>query len=324
MALNYVKQPIYDFLENSTLKGRDLLTLNDLTKDEIFDIIKTAMLLKQAHAQGETIQPLKGKTLGMIFYKSSTRTRVSFEVAMWQLGGYALYLNQNDLQLNRGETVQDTARVLSRYLDGIMIRTFSHEDVEKLAEYASIPVINGLTDFCHPCQVLADLMTVYEKKGYLSGLKLGYIGDGNNMAHSLLYGCSKVGMDVYIASPDEYKPLPKVVEGAVKNAAQSGSKVVITSDVEEAAKGADVLYTDVWTSMGQEAETEKRRAAFKGYQINAHVLKLAKKDVIVMHCLPAHRGEEITEEVIEGPNSVVFDEAENRLHAQKALLALVL
>lgn len=324
MALNYIKQPIYSFIENSTLKGRDMLTLNDLSKDEIHDVIKTALFMKQIHAKGETFHPLKGKTLGMIFYKSSTRTRISFEVAMWQLGGYALYLNQNDLQLKRGETVQDTAKVLSRYLDGIMIRTFGHDEVEMLAEFADIPVINGLTDFCHPCQVMADLMTIYEKKQNLAGLKLAYIGDGNNMAHSLMYGCSKVGMDVYIASPEGYKPMAEVVAQSMTNAELSGSKVVITSDLEEAAEGADVLYTDVWTSMGQEAETQKRKIAFDGFQINSQTLKFAKKDVIVMHCLPAHWGEEITGDVIDGPNSVVLDEAENRLHAQKAILSMML
>jgi ornithine carbamoyltransferase len=324
MALNYFKQPIDSIFKNSSLRGRDLLTLSDLSSDEILDVIKAAQYIKHIHLKGEAFQPIKGKTLGMIFYKSSTRTRISFEVAMWQLGGYALYLNQNDLQLKRGETVQDTARVLSRYLDGIMIRTFSHKDVEKLAQFADIPIINGLTDFCHPCQVLADLLTVYEKKQSLAGLKLAYIGDGNNMAHSLLYGCSKIGMDIYIASPKGYMPQPEVVADAKKNAALSSSKVVITSSVDEAAEGADVLYTDVWTSMGQEEETQKRKAVFSDFQINSHVLKSAKKDVIVMHCLPAHRGEEITDDVIEGPNSVVFDEAENRLHVQKAILALML
>ncbi|CDI40331.1 ornithine carbamoyltransferase [Tepidanaerobacter acetatoxydans Re1] len=261
----------------------------------------------------------------MIFEKSSTRTRVSFEVAMWQLGGHALFLSNRDIQIGRGETIPDTARVLSRYLDGIMIRAYSHDDVKLLAKYADIPVINGLTDYTHPCQVLADLFTIQEKKKKLSGLKLAFIGDGkNNMANSLIFGCSKVGMDIAVASPEEFLPDKEVVNKAKADAVMNGSKIILTDDVFEAAKDADVLYTDVWTSMGQEEETEYRKKVFAGYQINQELLSVADENVIVMHCLPAHRGEEITEEVIEGEHSVVFDEAENRLHVQKAILSLVM
>lgn len=327
MALNYINKEsllIHDLYEGINMKGKDIITLHDLTTEEIFKILKTTDILKKQHMKGEVYKPLKGKTLGMIFHKSSTRTRVSFEVAMWQLGGYALFLNKNDLQLNRGETIADTARVLSRYLDAIMIRTYSHDDVVELAEYADIPVINGLTDLTHPCQVLADLYTIYEYKKKLAGLKLAYVGDGNNMANSLLFGCTKVGMDISIASPEKYQPEEFIVKLAKEDAKLTGSKVVITDSVKEAVEGADIIYTDVWTSMGQEDEYEVRLKAFKGYQVNQEVVNMAKDDVIIMHCLPAHRGEEITHEVIEGPHSVVFDEAENRLHAQKAILALVM
>jgi ornithine carbamoyltransferase len=311
--------------ESISLKGKDLLSLYDLTKDEIDEILKTTETLKTMHNLGADYKPLKGKTLGMIFQKSSTRTRVSFEVAMWQLGGYALFLSSNDLQLGRGETIPDTARVLSRFLDGIMIRAYSHKDVELLAEYADIPIINGLTDYSHPCQVLADLFTIYEKKKKLAGLKLAFIGDGNNnMANSLLFGCTKVGMDIAIGAPKGYQPQQEVMEKAEVTAESSGSKITVTEDIFEAAKDADVLYTDVWTSMGQESEKKIREEVFAGYQINEDVLKVADKNVIVMHCLPAHRGEEITHDVIEGPHSVVFDEAENRLHVQKAILTLIM
>jgi ornithine carbamoyltransferase len=311
--------------ETSSLKGKDLLSIYNLSREEIEEILKTAETLKTMHSLGADYKPLKGKTLGMIFQKSSTRTRVSFEVAMWQLGGYALFLSSGDMQLGRGETIPDTARVLSRYLDGIMIRAYSHKDVEILAEYADIPVINGLTDYSHPCQVLADLFTIYEKKKKLSGLKLAFIGDGRyNMANSLLFGCSKVGMDIAVASPAGYQPDEEVVEKAKMDAQFNGSKIIITDDVYEAAKGADILYTDVWTSMGQEKEQEARIKAFSGYQVNKGLLEVAAEGVIVMHCLPAHRGEEITHEVLEGPHSVVFDEAENRLHVQKAILTLIM
>ena len=263
---------------------------------------------------------LKGKTLGMIFQKSSTRTRVSFETGMYQLGGQALFLSNRDLQIGRGEPVQDTARVLSRYLDGIMIRTFEQKEVEDLAEYGSIPVINGLTDFCHPCQVLADLMTIREFKGRFEGLKMCYIGDGNNMANSLIVGGLKVGMKVSIACPKDYQPDPQVLEFAKGY----GDMFSMTDVPLEAAKDADVLFTDVWTSMGEEAETEKRKIAFAGYQINDEIMAVAKADAMVQHCLPAHREEEITEKVFEAHAGEIFEEAENRLHAQKAVMVKVM
>jgi len=308
----------------TSLKGRDFLTLHDWSRDELQRALDLADELKQRQHSGEFFQPLRGKTLGMIFSKASTRTRLSFEVGMFQLGGHALFLSGNDLQLRRGETIADTARVFSRYVDGIMIRTFSQKDVAELAEWASIPVINGLTDLHHPCQVLADLQTIREKKGALAGLKLAYIGDGNNMAHSLLEGGAKFGMHVVVACPEGYDPDPAIVARAQADARASGAKVEVTHDPQEAAAGADVLYTDVWASMGQEAEAEARKQAFAGFQINGGLLKLAHPEAIFLHCLPAHRGEEVTAEVIDGPQSVIFDEAENRLHAQKALLALLL
>lgn len=315
----------WEHTEISSLKGKDILTLHDLTRLEIEEILKKCETVKTMFNLGADYKPLKGKTLGMIFQKSSTRTRVSFEVAMWQLGGYALFLNSNDIQIGRGETIPDTARVLSRYLDGIMIRAYSHEDVKILAKYADIPIINGLTDYTHPCQVLADLFTIQEKKKKLTGLKLAFIGDGkNNMANSLIFGCSKVGMDITIASPKEFLPDKEVVDKAKADANMNGSKITLTQDVYEAAKNADVLYTDVWTSMGQEEETEYRKEIFAGYQINNELVSVADQSVIVLHCLPAHRGEEITEEVMEGPHSVIFDEAENRLHVQKAILSLIM
>ena len=292
-----------------------LLKLLDLTPEEITDLLNLADQLKYEQKHGIPHPLLAGKTLGMIFQKSSTRTRVSFEVGMYQLGGSALFLSSNDLQIGRGEPVQDTARVLSRYLDGIMIRTFAQQEVEDLAKYGSIPIINGLTDFCHPCQVLADLMTIREHKGKLSGLKLCYIGDGNNMAHSLMVGGIKAGMEVAVACPAGYEPEKSVVDFATQNGA-----FTLTQDVLKAAKDADVLYTDVWASMGQEGEAQIRRKAFEGvYQINDAVMAVAKPDCMVLHCLPAHRGEEITEAVFEA-HPEIFDEAENRLHAQKAVL----
>lgn len=307
-----------------TLKGRDFISLHDFTAEEVRLFLETARRLKANQKMGVAFQPLLGKTLGMIFTKASTRTRVSFEVAMVQLGGYPLFLSGNDLQLRRGESIADTARVLSRYLDGIMIRTFDHQDVLDLAKYASIPIINGLTDLLHPCQVLADLLTIEEKKGRLAGLKMAYIGDGNNMAHSLMFGGAKMGMEVVVASPEGYRPDPTIVELAQADATANGGSIQVITSPEEAMAGADVIYTDVWASMGQEEEAETRKKAFLGYQVNVKTLSLAKPDAIVLHCLPAHRGEEITDEVIEGPQSVVFDEAENRLHAQKAVLALVM
>lgn len=299
---------------------KHLLKMLDLSKEEILDILNLADQLKYENKNGIEHHILKGKTLGMIFQKSSTRTRVSFETGMYQLGGQALFLSNRDLQIGRGEAVQDTARVLSRYLDGIMIRTFEQKEVEDLAKYGSIPVINGLTDFCHPCQVLADLMTIREFKGRFEGLKMCYIGDGNNMANSLIVGGLKVGMEVSIACPKDYQPAAEVLEFAKGY----GDKFSMTDVPLEAAKDADVLFTDVWTSMGEEAETEKRKIAFKGYQINDDIMAVAKADAMVQHCLPAHREEEITEKVFEAHANEIFEEAENRLHAQKAVMVKVM
>ena len=299
---------------------KHLLKMLDLSKEEILDILNLADQLKYENKNGIEHHILKGKTLGMIFQKSSTRTRVSFETGMYQLGGQALFLSNRDLQIGRGEPVQDTARVLSRYLDGIMIRTFEQKEVEDLAKYGSIPVINGLTDFCHPCQVLADLMTIREFKGRFEGLKMCYIGDSNNMANSLIVGGLKVGMEVSIACPKDYQPAAEVLEFAKGY----GDKFSMTDVPLEAAKDADVLFTDVWTSMGEEAETEKRKIAFKGYQINDDIMAVAKADAMVQHCLPAHREEEITEKVFEAHANEIFEEAENRLHAQKAVMVKVM
>lgn len=307
-----------------SLQGRDLLSIHDLSTQEVNDIMALSKKLKQQLKQGQEHHLLKGKTLGMIFEKSSTRTRVSFEVGMWQLGGQALFLSSRDLQIGRGEPVKDTARVLSRFLDGIMIRTYSHAEVEELAEYASIPVVNGLTDLMHPCQALTDIFTAMEHKGDLKGRKMAFIGDGNNMVHSLMHACAKVGMDIAVASPLGYLPDPVMVEEAKADAKLTGSKITIVQDPFAAAKDADVLYTDVWSSMGQEAEQIVRQKAFAGFQINSAIMDAARPDAIVLHCLPAHRGEEITEEVFEGPQSAVFDQAENRLHVQKAIIALLL
>ena len=294
---------------------KHLLKLMDLSEKEIIEILNLADQLKYEKKNGIKHHLLKGKTLGLIFEKSSTRTRVSFEVGMYDLGGNALFLSSRDLQIGRGEPVQDTARVLSRYLDGIMIRTYAQAEVEDLAKYGSIPIINGLTDYCHPCQVLADLMTIREHKGVLAGKKMCYIGDGNNMTNSIIVGCIKMGMEVSVACPKGYEPDADIMAWAKEN-----GKFTCTEDVLEAAKDADVLYTDVWASMGQEAEAEERKKIFKNYQINATVMSVAKSDAMVMHCLPAHRGEEITEDVLEAHADEIFDEAENRLHAQKAVL----
>ena len=294
---------------------KHLLKLMDLSEKEIIEILNTADQLKYEKKNGIKHHILAGKTLGMIFEKSSTRTRVSFEVGMYDLGGTALFLSSRDLQIGRGEPVQDTARVLSRYLDGIMIRTFAQEEVESLASCGQIPVINGLTDYCHPCQVLADLMTIREYKGSISGKKLCYIGDGNNMTNSLIVGGIKMGMTVSVACPKGYTPDPEIM----KWADQTG-RFTCTDNVLEAAKDADVLYTDVWASMGQEDEAAMRREIFKGYQINRDVMNVAAKEAMVLHCLPAHREEEITAEVFEEHANEIFDEAENRLHAQKAVL----
>lgn len=306
------------------LKGRDFLSIHDWTREELDQMLKTAELLKLRQKTGQIDQPLKGKTLGMIFTKSSTRTRISFEVAIWQLGGYGLFLSANDLQLKRGETIADTARVLSRYLDGIMIRTYAHDDVTELARHADIPVINGLTDLLHPCQVMADLFTIQEKKGRLEGLKLCYVGDGNNMANSLMHGGAKFGMHVTIACPKGYEPDASMVREAMNDAKASGARIEVVNDPYEGVKGADVVYTDVWASMGQEAEAIERAKIMQPFQVNSQLMAAAKPDAIFLHCLPAHRGEDVTDEVIDGPQSVVWDEAENRMHVQKAILALVM
>ena len=294
---------------------KHLLKLMDLSKKEITEILNLADQLKFEKKNGIQHHLLKGKTLGMIFEKSSTRTRVSFEVGMYDLGGSALFLSSRDLQIGRGEPVEDTARVLSRYLDGIMIRTFAQKEVEDLAGYGSIPIINGLTDYCHPCQVLADLMTIREYKGAISGNKLCYIGDGNNMTNSLIVGGVKMGMEVSVACPKGYEPDAEIMAWAAEN-----GKFTCTENVLEAAKNADVLYTDVWASMGQEGEAEERKKIFAGYQINKDVMAVANDKAMVLHCLPAHREEEITAEVFEAHANEIFDEAENRLHAQKAVL----
>jgi len=306
------------------LKGRHLLSPQDLSPEEIIAVLDKADELKWKLRRGESHELLKGKTLGMIFAKPSTRTRVSFETAMTQLGGHAIYMGMGDLQLGRGETIADTSRTLSRYVDAVMARLFKHEDIVELARNSSVPVVNGLTDLLHPCQALADLQTIREKKGRLKGLKLAWVGDGNNVCNSLLLGCTLVGMNISSACPKGYEPSAEIVEQARKNAKRSGAKLEIINDPKKAVAGADVIYTDVFVSMGQEAEREQRMKDFKGYQVNADLLKHAKKDVIFMHCLPAHRGEEVAVEVIDGPHSVVFDQAENRLHAQKAVLAMVM
>ena len=300
---------------------KHLLTIADLTKAEIDAIFERTTALKVRRKRGIPHLPLMGKTLALIFEKASTRTRVSFETAMYQLGGNAIFISQRDSQIGRGEPIKDTARVLSRYVDGVVIRTFGHDIVEEFAKYSTIPIINGLTDLHHPCQVLTDVFTIVEKKGDCKGLKVAWIGDGNNMANSWIEAASRLGFDLVLACPDGYWPDKKILERAKKEAA---SKIEIVKDPKDAAKDADVLNTDVWASMGQEEETEKRKKAFKGYQINSDLLKLAKKDAVVMHCLPAHRGEEITDEVMEGSQSVVFDQAENRLHVQKVILEKLL
>ena len=294
---------------------KNLLKLMDLSEKEIIEILNTADQLKFEKKNGIPHRLLEGKTLGLIFAKSSTRTRVSFEVGMFDLGGMSLFLSSRDLQIGRGEIVQDTARVLSRYLDGIMIRTFDQKEVEALAEFGTIPIINGLTDYCHPCQVLADLMTIREYKGNFKGRKLCYVGDGNNMTNSLIVGGIKLGMEVSVACPEGYEPDAELMRWAKETGRFSCSP-----DVLEMAKNSDVLYTDVWASMGQEAEAEQRKRVFKSYQINDNVLSVSKPDAMVLHCLPAHREEEITSKVFEEHSREIFDEAENRLHAQKAVL----
>ena len=301
------------------MNQKHLLKLMDWSAEEIEQTLNLADEIKEKQKVGIAYQPLKGKTLGMIFQKASTRTRVSFEVGMYQLGGSALFLSSNDLQIGRGEPVADTARVLSRYLDGIMIRTFAQEEVEQLAEHGSIPVINGLTDYAHPCQVLADLQTIREYKGGTEGLKACFIGDGNNMANSLIVGCIKMGMAFSIACPAKYQP-----DAAIMRWAGQAGTFSCVEDPMQAAAGADVLFTDVWASMGQEGEAAERRAAFSGYQIDERLMEAAKPDAMVQHCLPAHRDEEIAAAVFEAHAAEIFDEAENRLHAQKAVLTLLM
>jgi ornithine carbamoyltransferase len=306
------------------LKGRDFTRVADWSGDDLGLVLDLADELKGQQRRGEQHHLLPGRTLGMIFQKPSTRTRVSFEVGIAQLGGTGLYLSAGDLQLGRGETLKDTATVLSRYLDAIMIRTFAQEDVEELARHGSIPVINGLTDSAHPCQALADVMTIRERLGRLEGVLLTYLGDGNNVCASLMVAAAKLGMQFRAATPKGYEPSPKAVATARENAATSGATIELLADPREAAAGAEVLYTDVWTSMGQEDERERRLGDLAGFGIDEQLLQLAADDAIVLHCLPAHYGEEITEEVLYGPQSAVWDEAENRLHAQKALMALVI
>lgn len=308
-----------------SIRGRDFLAMQEYSVDELQLILRTARELKHDLLVGETKMLLPGKILAMIFEKPSTRTRVSFEVAMRQLGGHALHLSWSELQLGRGETIADTARVLSRYVHGIMARVLSHVSLEEMAKYAPVPVINGLSDLHHPCQALADFFTIWDKKGTLSGLKLAWIGDGNNVCHSLLIGCSIFGMDMSVACPKGYEPRKEIVDWAKRTAKKSGVIIEITREPEKAAKKADIIYTDTFVSMGTEAEREKRLEIFlPKYQVTPKLFKHAKKDAVFMHCLPAHRGEEVVSEVIDGPHSIVWDQAENRLHAQKALLALLL
>ncbi len=304
----------------ASLKGKDLLTLLDYTSQEVQDLVSFATQLKKVTKEGKCPRLLEGKTLGMIFEKSSTRTRVSFEVGMQQLGGYGMYMNARDMQIGRGEPISDTGHVLSGYLDGIMIRANSHEMVKELAEHASIPVINGLTDLYHPCQALADLETIIENKGSFEGLKVAYVGDGNNVAHSLVIACANVGMDVAVATPAGYECDAGIIEKAEAIAAVNGSTVMVTTDPVAAVQNADVIYADVWTSMGQEEETQQRLIDFEGYQINDELVAHAKPDYMFLHCLPAHREEEVSSSVIDGPNSYIYEQAENRLHAQKAVL----
>ena len=299
---------------------RHFLTLADLTPDQVWHLLDLAHRLKEEWRAGGNAPYLRGKVLGMIFQKPSLRTRVSFDVAMLQLGGHALYLSPNEIQLGVRESIADVARVTSRYVNGIMARVFAHAHVEELARYATVPVINGLSDYVHPCQILSDLFTIHEKRGKLEGLKLAYVGDGNNVSHSLLFGAALTGMHIAVATPPEYEPSSEAVRRAREIAAETGSEITLTHDPYVAVADADIIYTDVWASMGQEAERERRLQVFPPYQVNAQLVARARPDVMVMHCLPAHRGEEITDEVIDGPHSIVFDQAENRLHAQKAIL----
>ena len=301
---------------------KDLVSIHDMSSEEVAHVFEIAADMKKSPR--EFSGSLERKSLGMIFEKSSTRTRVSFEVGMYQLGGHALFLSSRDIQLGRGETIEDTAKVLSRYVDGIMARTYAHATVTDLARYASVPVINGLTDLLHPCQGLTDYFTASEKLGDLRGRKLAWIGDGNNMAHSLMYGAPKVGMDIAVATPKGFEPDASVVQSAMSDAAKAGTKITLTSSIEEAAEGADVVETDVWVSMGQEDEDARRKKAFEGWIVDDRVMSMAGSQAIFMHCLPAHRGEEVSASVADGPQSVIFDEAENRLHVQKALMYILM
>ncbi|MBU2572928.1 MAG: ornithine carbamoyltransferase [Elusimicrobia bacterium] len=303
------------------MNKKDFLRVADYTKEEIKEIFGLTGRIKARQKKGAPVRPLEGKTLGMIFQKSSTRTRVSFEVGMYQLGGYPLFLSANDLQLKRGETIADTARVLSRMVDAVMIRTYAHNEVEELAKYASIPVINGLTDSHHPCQIMADIYTVLERRKSVKGLTVAWVGDGNNVLHSWMEGAPLTGMNLRMAVPPGYEPDKEMLKFGAELAKKEGTQMLLTNDPVEAVKGADVIYTDVWASMGQDAEKEKKFRDFKGFQINGGLMKHADKDYLFMHCLPAHRGEEVAEEVIDGPHSIIFDEAENRMHVQKAILA---
>jgi ornithine carbamoyltransferase len=305
------------------MRQKDFIEIHDFTADEVLEIFELARDMKAAPKKfGNT---LEGRTLAMIFEKSSTRTRVSFEVGMFQMGGHALFLSSRDIQIGRGEPIRDTAKVLSRYVDGIMARTFAHKTVTDLAEHASVPVINGLTDLSHPCQVMADYFTAWEKfGGDLKGRKIAWIGDGNNMAHSLMFGAPKVGMHITVATPPGYAPDPAVIEQATADAREAGTQLILTTSMDEAVRDADIVETDVWASMGQEDEAEKRRRDFDGWMVDAALMAKAKKQAIFLHCLPAHRGEEVAAGVIDGPQSVIFDEAENRLHVQKAIMALLM
>jgi len=304
------------------VKHKDFIEIHDYSAAEVMDIFRLAAEMKKQPAKFN--RSLEGQTLAMIFEKSSTRTRVSFEVGMFQLGGHALVLSSRDIQLGRGEPIYDTAKVLSRYVDGIMARTFAHKSVTDLAEYSSVPVINGLTDLSHPCQAMTDYFTAWEKLGDLKGRKIAYVGDGNNMSHSLMFGAPKVGMDIAVATPGGYSPDPEIVARAKGDADMAGTKVTVTTSIDEAVKGADVVETDVWASMGQEEEAEKRRRDFAKWQVDRRVMSLAKREAIFMHCLPAHRGEEVAAEVIDSEQSVIYDEAENRLHVQKAILQVLM
>jgi ornithine carbamoyltransferase len=308
----------------NSIRGRDFISIHDFTASQINTMLEIGVGLKKQQKKGIAHHILAGKTLGMIFQKASTRTRVAFEVGMYQLGGHALFLSPRDIQLGRGETIKDTALVLSRMVDGIMIRTFSHDEVLELAHWSSVPVINGLTDLLHPTQVIGDMMTILEHKGGLKGVKLAFIGDGNNVAHCLLFGGAKVGMDVAIACPPGYEPNEKILQMAIEDAKATGAKLTVVRDPYEAVAGADVVYTDVWASMGQEDEADEKEKHFLKYQVNQRLLKEAHPDAIVLHCLPAKRGKEITDEVMDGPQSAVFDEAENRLHAHKAIMAMTM